>query len=76
MVMIGGLRQLIFSVRGIMNIIKKMPKMPKVPKMPKMPKMEVPFHGVYFKMNYPAAELRSIKRHFHLTPMQSIEEFF
>jgi hypothetical protein len=27
-------------------------------------------------INYPAAELRSIKRHFHLTPMQSIEEFF
>ena len=27
-------------------------------------------------MNYPAAELRSIKRHFHFTPMQSIEEFF
>jgi len=28
------------------------------------------------KMNYPAAELRGIKRNFHLTPMQSIEEFF
>ena len=28
------------------------------------------------QMNYPAAELRSIKRNFRLTPMQSIEEFF
>jgi len=28
------------------------------------------------RMNYPAAELRGIKRNFHLTPMQSIEEFF
>jgi len=27
-------------------------------------------------MNYPAAELRGIKMNFHLTPMQSIEEFF
>ncbi len=27
-------------------------------------------------MNYPAAELRGIKRNFHLTPMQSIEESF
>jgi len=27
-------------------------------------------------MNYPAAELRGIKRNFHLTPMQSIEEIF
>jgi len=30
----------------------------------------------YPSMNHPAAELRGIKRNFHLTPMQSIEEFF
>jgi len=28
------------------------------------------------RMNYPAAELRGIKRNFHFTPMQSIKEFF
>jgi hypothetical protein len=28
--MIGGLRQLIFSVRGIMNMVRKMPKVPKI----------------------------------------------
>jgi len=28
------------------------------------------------RMNYPAAELRGIIRIFHLTPMQSIDEFF